>query len=362
MSFGIERQETEGIVPPKSKVEQKEPSSKHFNDTPVHCVCPWCSRSVVTQVEYQSTWVSIVVFVLLFLFLHIFSFCVYPFISSFTQQFVHVCPRCSGEIHRARQFELPSIRHEVITLRCGSCALVISRKYLFGALCCLLLVCGASTLRWYVRTFGLPDIEEGPVIDATWADYVRDCGTRSSLGNPLHAQARFEHDYYGKTVRWEGRLLEVKEGYFRKNFLFLVMDPHQHSSAAFADLAMIYNGIKLDSAVSELEVGDKLEFTATLLELGRRGRPHVGAVFSLARTAKAESLPDLFENETMNYLQRPPIAYLPKVVKGVGEMRRNMISQMEEQNPFMLGGELVGVPVHVKPQAKRANEAEKGGE
>lgn len=355
MSFGVEREtpaEDDSTKTHGNLSDSKLGSNRaKFTHVPTHCICPWCSRSIVTQVEQHSTWVSVVVFLILFLLIHIFSFCVYPFISSFTQQFVHTCPRCSGEIYRSRQFELPSIRHEVITFRCGSCALVVSRKYVLGAFCCILLVCGASTLRWYTRTFGLPDIEEGPMIDATWIDYVRDCGTRSSLGNPLHAQAKFENNYYGKTVKWEGRLLEVKEGYFRKNFIFIVMDPHQFSSVTIADLAMIYNGIKLDETVSELSVGDQLEFTATLLELGRRGRPHVGVLFSLNRTASAETLPDLFENETARFLQRPPIAYLPQMVNQVGQLRRNVISNMEENQPFMVGGELIGAPVHVKPRS-----------
>eukprot|EP01054_Gregarina_sp_Poly1_P003757 Gregarina_sp_Poly_1__3756@NODE_2112_length_2667_cov_91_117692_g1362_i0_p2_GENE_NODE_2112_length_2667_cov_91_117692_g1362_i0NODE_2112_length_2667_cov_91_117692_g1362_i0_p2_ORF_typecomplete_len273_score13_00zfLITAFlike/PF10601_9/4_3e11zfLITAFlike/PF10601_9/1_7e04tRNA_antilike/PF12869_7/0_17_NODE_2112_length_2667_cov_91_117692_g1362_i084902 len=272
MSFGIEREvapeSSPGLDPAAVASTGKE--GKHYGEYPVHCVCPWCARSIVTHVEHQSTWMSLVLFLVLFLLLHVFAFCLYPFLSGFTQQIIHTCPRCSGELHRCKRFEFPTISHQIITLRCGNCAVIISRKYALGALCCVLLVCGASTLRWYVKTFGLPDVEEGPPISASWQDYVRDCGTRSSLGNPLHAQAKFQQDYFGKTIAWEGRLLEVKEGYFRKNFLLIIMDPHQYNSVTVADLAMVYNGIKYDHVVAELEVGDKLAFNATLLELGRR--------------------------------------------------------------------------------------------
>eukprot|EP01053_Blabericola_migrator_P012930 Blabericola_migrator_1__12929@NODE_851_length_6269_cov_26_562560_g231_i1_p5_GENE_NODE_851_length_6269_cov_26_562560_g231_i1NODE_851_length_6269_cov_26_562560_g231_i1_p5_ORF_typecomplete_len142_score28_25_NODE_851_length_6269_cov_26_562560_g231_i1249674 len=130
------------------------------------------------------------------------------------------------------------------------------------------------------------------------------------------------------------------------------MFPHQYTSMAVPDLALVYNALKFDDIVKTLDVGDELHFNATLLELGRRGRPHLGTIVDMERVALATDLPDLFENETVNYLHRPPLAYLPKVVNHVGQIRKNVISNMDES--FVVGGEFVGAPVHVKP--KKANE------
>jgi len=261
-----------------------------FGDQPVGCVCPHCKHSVVTQVDHKATWITWIVAIAVILFFSWVSVCILPFIWPLFQDAFHYCPHCLNLIKQKGRISLPSIRQEIVSLRCGSCAVVLSRKYVIMLGMLTFLVFVAYGLRYYFKFVGLPDIPKGEVTNKTWDDFIYHCGVRSYLGNPIHAVAAFEEQFSQKTVTWEGRVKRVQEGFWSKNFMFINMVPPQLSRQDLADLALIFDQA-LNEKVAKVHVGDIIRFETTLLSFGRRGQPHFGMLWDFNVTATYDSLP-----------------------------------------------------------------------
>ncbi|OII77743.1 hypothetical protein cand_015590 [Cryptosporidium andersoni] len=256
-----------------------------FEDSPVECTCPFCKEEVVTQVQLESSWFTYLMAFTLFLVLGWISCPVLPLFWSLLQDSVHTCPRCLNKICRNGRIKCPSIKSEVMTVRCGSCAVVLSRKYVFVILLILITVLGFTLLRTLLRLYGLPDVERGLPTEKTWLSFLENCGTRSYLGNPIRAIKEFEDHYQYRTVSWSGRIIKVQEGFWKKHFIYIGMDPPQittTSGSPVPDLALAFNEILLPQ-VAQIKVGDLIEFEATLVEFGKRGHPHFGQMWNFTK-------------------------------------------------------------------------------
>ncbi|PHJ21381.1 litaf-like protein [Cystoisospora suis] len=339
-------------------------SSSSFGDVPVNTTCPHCHKAITTTVSYKHSCMGITLCVLTTLVLGLYSFCVVPFLWLGLKDAVHSCPFCRNLIQRQSRISIPlfsSSREEIVTVKCGSCAVVLSRRYFLLFFCILFFILLFYILRAGWLGNALDILPKGELTEASWGDFYRDCGQKSQLGNPLQAVANFRDKFGGKTVRWTGLVKHVKEGLFSSNFLFLVMYPtmtlagQQHkkasghpdsfSSSPFsfgrtgggedmsreggegsdaeekrkskqekeeedqeeekarllaldeenrglqgdgADLALAFSG-DLNQVVEKLVPGDKVSFEATLVELGRRGKPTLGRLWSVSVIESWES-------------------------------------------------------------------------
>jgi len=198
---------------------------------------------------------------------------------------VHHCPRCLSVIETRSQISLPSVTEEVMTFRVGSCAMVLSRRYVLLFVALVMLIVGG----YHLRTAGLAveaaEVPPGDPSNKTWAQFQQDCGFRSSLGNPIRASAAFERDYHHRLFAWAGRVLKVNAGFNllvwqQPSFVLVRMDPPQFQYRDQADLVLSF-GVKFQQTVNELHEGDHLSFNATMLALGKRGAPSTMAIATL---------------------------------------------------------------------------------
>eukprot|EP01068_Selenidium_serpulae_P004963 Selendium_serpulae@DN3815_c0_g2_i1.p1 len=323
-----------------------------FQDIPVDAYCPFCRAEVVTVVEYRSSWLTWVWCIILFFLLGWISFCVLPFIWPLLQDSCHFCSQCTNQLSRKHRASCPRVSSDVVTARCGSCAVVVSLQWALLLVVMLLCIAGAYTARYYVKFIGLPDIPRGPVSDLAWKDYLAQCGVRSYLGNPLHAAYAFEHQYRHQTVAWEGRVMRVSEGFFSKHFLYLRMTPPQYPGPVGLDrpdLGLIFD-TALSDQVAMVTVGDAVKFDATLLTLAKRGQPHYGLLWEFTITAKNEELPSM--DRGMFYLGN--MGFAP--VRAIPDLARRAMRPGgggTNKNPLM-----VEAPVHAVHHVHRdANQA-----
>lgn len=331
-----EVEERTGLAP-EADGESKEPKTVYGEDS-VRCVCPYCGRNVLTDVTHSHTVLSVLFALFLFLILGFIACCVYPFVSQLTQDTKHQCPRCERTIASVSRFKLPAVSKSIVTFRCGSCAVVLSKRYLaiFGLTS--LLLASLTSIKWYIREYGLPDVAEGEHIPETWQEYIQLCATRTSLGNPLRATKIFDEKFFGKTVSWSGQLNSVREGFFKKNFIFVNMDPHLQQRINDPDLGLIFNARDFNAKVAEIDPGDLIAFNATLLELGSRNAPHLGILRNLVLTAKVNSAdspdskwPPQKANNT-NYLYKPPIVHVIPMAKKIRDKRNDFVKRMAEED------------------------------
>ncbi|KAH7647315.1 hypothetical protein FG379_002982 [Cryptosporidium bovis] len=273
------------VEPVKHGDEADRNADIRFEDIPVECVCPFCREEVVTQVELESSWFTYFASFTLFLLFGWISCPILPLIWSLIQDSVHTCPRCLNKISRNRRFKCPSIKSEIMTLRCGSCAVVLTRKYVLTIVSIFLTIIVFTTLRTILRTYGLPDVEHGPPIENTWMMFIESCGVKSYLGNPIRAVKEFEDNYQYKTISWTGRVIKVQEGFWRKHFIYIGMNPPQvvtNTGTPVPDLGLTFNE-ELFPQISKIKAGDLIDFNATLVEFGKRGHPHFGQMWNFTK-------------------------------------------------------------------------------
>lgn len=270
-----------------------------FDQNPVKVSCPHCGLNIITFIEHEASWVTYAVCIGLLLMLNWAALCVVPVIYPLFKDVVHHCPRCLSVLAARSRVVLPKLRDEVMSFRFGSCVVVLARKYVF-ALSALIMCIGG--IHW-MRSSGAPPtpldlVTRGPSVQLTWEDFLRDCGFKSYLGNPIHVSVAFNENYKNKTVHWTGRVHRIEEGISflwlaQRGAVFVRMDPPQFPNKRdMADLVLLYKDD--DKAVHEqvrgLRRGGGFAFDATMVEVGKRGAPHVLALWE-ARAVEDEAMP-----------------------------------------------------------------------
>ncbi|XP_026190165.1 uncharacterized protein LOC34620438, partial [Cyclospora cayetanensis] len=293
-----------------------------YGESPTQTLCPHCSKAITTTVRFKRSCLGISSCIASFIFLGWIGFCLGPLLWVALRDAVHECPHCRNLVYRRSRVACPFPgRDGVLTLRCGSCAVVLTRRYFicFSALFAVILLC--HLFRGGLFDSTLQYLTKGESTSLSWQEFVSLCGHRSQLGNPLQAAANFRESFALRTVQWEGLVKQVKEGFFAASpaFLFLAMNPTLSTAAARkeeapllpeseetdnedphsllselealrkeeegmkgdgADLALAFDRT-LAAEVVKLSPGDKVRFEATLHELGRRGKPTLGRLWSV---------------------------------------------------------------------------------
>eukprot|EP00441_Pelagodinium_beii_P032668 CAMPEP_0197627104 /NCGR_PEP_ID=MMETSP1338-20131121/5808_1 /TAXON_ID=43686 ORGANISM="Pelagodinium beii, Strain RCC1491" /NCGR_SAMPLE_ID=MMETSP1338 /ASSEMBLY_ACC=CAM_ASM_000754 /LENGTH=304 /DNA_ID=CAMNT_0043197727 /DNA_START=131 /DNA_END=1045 /DNA_ORIENTATION=+ len=269
--------------------EEDEDGDLIFDQTPVKVACPHCGVNIITFIEHESSWVTFAVCLVLFMVLNWAALCIVPVVYPLFKDVVHHCPRCLRILATRSRVVLPSLKDEVMSFRFGSCAMVLARKYVLALLAMMMLI---GSIHWIrssnAPATGIDAVERGEISNLRWDDFVKDCGFKSYLGNPIHVTVAFEEKFKNNTFLWSGTAHRVEEGFSFLGFsqrgaIFVDMDPQQFPTKRdLADLVLLYKeGDVLTSQVSKLKKGDKFQFTATMLEVGRRGQPHVMVLWEL---------------------------------------------------------------------------------
>ena len=98
-------------------------------------------------------------------------------------------------------------------IRLGKCSVVTSRIY---AIVVTLIFCGLSGFYVYMRPYNLHENPlyhhnvESKRIDATWVDYLQDCGGEKIIDNYVHTKMVWNQKYENYKVEWTGYFTEVK--------------------------------------------------------------------------------------------------------------------------------------------------------
>eukprot|EP01071_Lankesteria_metandrocarpae_P002150 Lankesteria_metandrocarpae@DN2112_c0_g1_i1.p1 len=320
----------------REKAASSELDEIQFESEPVKCTCPHCDDTIVSNVENQAGWLAFLVGFFVFLVLGWLALCVLPLVLPAVRDTIHYCPKCLNQIASSRRIKCPKISKEVFTVRCGSCAIVLSRQCTYFFTFLIVLIISANSFRWYLQNVGLPDIPRGDPSQVAWPEFLNDCGLKPSLGNPLHVSKAFYDKYYRRDITWVGRVNRIQEGIFTKNFIFLTMNPSQFVPSlgrSSPDVGLMFSK-DFNARIADLEVEDEIAFEATLIELGRRGRPHLGILREFKVTAAKADLPPLHATRSL---------FGGEI--GFGEMAREM-SRFQPRVTFIRFKRMEPQPMH----------------
>lgn len=313
MTYLSEIKKKDERVPDKPVVaeEEEEGDGVVFDQNPVKVVCPHCGLSIITFIEHESSWVTYLTALVLLMVLGWAAICVVPVVFPLFKDVVHHCPRCLSVLATRSRVSIPNFRQDVMSFRFGSCVVVLARKYVL-MLAVLVSIIGGVHL---MRTSGAPPagidaIQRTEVTSASWEDFTQDCGFKSYLGNPIHVTMAFNEKYKNRTFHWEGSVHRVEEGFnlfgwSQRGAVIVRMKPAQFPSKDLPDLALVYSEReKVRDNVRKLKRGDSFGFVATMVEVGKRGAPHVMALWEVHPASRGASpkpddrSPDRGRNET----------------------------------------------------------------
>lgn len=269
----------------RAEPEDDDAEAKRFDQNPVRAVCPHCGLSVITYIEHESSWVTYLVSVVLLLVLQWAALCVVPVVFPLFKDVVHHCPRCLSVLAVRSRVELPSFRQDVMTFRFGSCVIVLARKWVILLMCLTGLIFCIHGARGPGSTpSGIDAVVRGESAPLTWDEFVKDCGLKSYLGNPIHVNIAFDEKYKNRTFHWSGTVHHVEEGlnflwWSAKGAVFVRMSPPQFANwnrKDMADLVLFYDESEpIGKEAIKLKRDHPINFEATFVEVGKRGAPHV---------------------------------------------------------------------------------------
>jgi len=260
-----------------------------FDQAPVRVVCPHCGLSIITFIEHETTWVTYVACAGLLIVLGWAGLCIVPIVYPLFKDVVHHCPRCLCVLATRSRVAFTSFKQEVMSIRLGSCVVVLARKYV---LMLLVLTAIIGSIH-FVRSSGGPRVgvdavQRNELVPLTWQDFMNDCGFKSYLGNPIHVKMAFSDKFKNRTLHWEGVVHHVEDGlsflwFNQKGAVYVRMEPSQFPSKRdMADLVLLYNdGDAVGKETEKLKRGTLIGFDATMVEVGKRGNPHVMVVWEL---------------------------------------------------------------------------------
>lgn len=280
------------IIEFSSEVREDPNEGLTFGDAPANCGCPHCGRSITTFIDYEASWVSWVLSFVVWFSLGWMAFWLLPLLWPAFKDVVHHCPRCLNVVARRSRISLPTFRSEVMTFKVGSCAMVLARKYvviLAGLIATIFVV---YLLRSQLPLHG-QELSKGHLSTLSWEDFLNDCGMRpsSSFRRRSSANGAFEDKYRRRTFHWQGEVRQVREGldvlFFQtKSLVLLNMRPPRYARLDLADIVLIFDDERYKE-VSILNIGDWVDFEATMLAHGHRGDPEVMALWHIAPIKKA---------------------------------------------------------------------------
>eukprot|EP00932_Pfiesteria_piscicida_P010601 SRR837773.21578.p1 GENE.SRR837773.21578~~SRR837773.21578.p1 ORF type:complete len:308 (+),score=70.35 SRR837773.21578:98-1021(+) len=284
MTYIVEKKEDAPTVQ-----EEDEEGDPVFDQNPVRVDCPYCGKNVITFIEHESSWVTYAVSLALLFLLNWAALCVVPVVFPLFKDVVHHCPRCLSVLATRSRVAISSFKQEVMSFRFGSCVVVLARKYVLALLAIVAVISGFHMLR--SSGAAATEVEvwaRGQDISASWQDFLRDCGFKSYLGNPIHVSVAFKDRFKNKTVSWEGSVHHVEDSLSflwlnQRGAVFTRMDPPQFpQKREMADLVLLFNdGDEVAKTASKLTRGQRFGFDATFVEVGKRGSPHVLALWQV---------------------------------------------------------------------------------
>jgi len=270
------------------KIEDVNEKVKWDDCEPTVCHCPHCNVEVTTFLEYKPSWITYLLAISTWVLFGWLAICFIPIIFPAFKDVIHHCPNCLNVLHRQSRVQMPRFQSEIMTLKFGSCAMVLSMKYLIIFVLVVFVIVLFQFLRGY-EGFEPMDIEPGPVSKLTWENYLEDCTIRGSgRSNNLASLSRiyqvFERKYRRRTFLWEGEVLSVREGFdfafFRTNNMILVRGVPSLYLPMIPDMILMFSP-ELNDKVAPLLPPAFIRFNATLVGLGRRGTAHILKLWDL---------------------------------------------------------------------------------
>ena len=237
--------------------------------------CRACDEKVSTYSSSESVYYTWIVLAVVCFMFRWWACILLPFVFPLARALVVRCTRCNAKLVSYSPLDLPSQKEEAVALKCGQCAIVLSRSYLYTLV---------AVLSFLIVVFWVLTIPSEALVlrsAASWREYLDDCGAEVTLKNPIGANMAFQKKYENREVNWDGYLVKMiaNQGAWwtggHAATLLVKMQPSE--SDVHADIILSFDDGELNQfaiPLSALERGSHFAFKATLVTMGNEHRLH----------------------------------------------------------------------------------------
>lgn len=113
--------------------------------------CHKCSTRVSSVVTTKGTIYSYIACFFCVLILKWWSVLILPMLIPLSKAIMHTCSHCNSNLATYHPFGLPSMQDEVLTIKCGDCAMILSRTYTIVLM--ILMLCGITYVSYSIEGF-----------------------------------------------------------------------------------------------------------------------------------------------------------------------------------------------------------------
>ena len=204
-----------------------------------------------------------------------------------------------------------------MNFNCGSCVIVISRKYAIILTIILIFIyflipsptitVNPGGMQFILRKNSYLLLIGNELNDVSWEIYAADCGKQSLLNNGVRAKKNFETKYNKNIITWKGAIQsKIEKNRIRdptiQEALLIKMNPTD-SKVEFPDLELVvspqtYN--EYQQILDSLQSLDIIEFKASFRKMGDEFQYHAFNLVSINNTNEK------FDWNTMKTLEIVP--------------------------------------------------------
>lgn len=267
--------------------------------------CPQCDSLVTTYSSAETTYFTFILCFLTVLVFNLWSVCLLPFVIPLSKAVIQRCSRCDYILSTHQPYGLLSLKDEILTLKCGECALVISRTYFLAIVSVLIFI-----IIFVLAPAPVPS-KPSLVLQTTWPEYLKDCGGEVILQNSIRATEIFSQKYEGNIINWDGYMMRINQnfGWFKGDHAIVIlvkMDPSESDIHADLILSMDdWDFNKWRSELGALDKGSRFRFNATFVSVGNEQQLHHLHAMAVEKIEGFLEIPDHVHSVNHRYTIKP---------------------------------------------------------
>jgi hypothetical protein len=272
-----------------------------FGDEPIY-KCTNCASKNPGYEEKEGSLLTVIAAILSLIVFKLYAFLILPLVIESTKTIIKKCVKCDHVLDKQELLSLPSLTDNILSFKCGGCAVVLSRKYALGILGVLIVI-------WFFLPGSAPVVNPGGIElqNAKWEEYITDCGRNVILSNQVRAKKNFETKYSKNIVSWEGvvqkKILTSISG--EVGALHVKMNPSD-SKSDIADIQLTIPhslASKNMALFNQFVPGDVFKFKGTIIQMGDEFHYHHFEAIEVTSTGQKF---DLSKIPTMTYSGNAP--------------------------------------------------------
>lgn len=247
----------------------KEEIINNFTKEPTFCICKYCNKKILTEVETEYTWTGILISGAFFMLFKLLSIPLIILSCILTQETTHKCPNCLNKVGVSNFYDYISLSDKIFTFSLGTNAIIITRKMLLSLFAFILI----SIITVFLFLDSSDEFLNYQYLDEKWESFIKDC-----KNYPYEKTSSIKMAYCkmfeGSNVSWDGYIVRTDyEGSFISKYrISILVKMNKTDTSEDGDLYLKLSDSKYEEEkkmIFDISRGNHIMFNATILKIDR---------------------------------------------------------------------------------------------